>query len=391
MLPQNISGRQKLNYFLISYFNYNYYLLCCPFRLHFKSGKNNIPLYELKSCFLNKLLCAFLTCLNVLQTLNILKTSLPKDVHDPKMYLIMTFLGASSLYKLVAIKNLWRNQEDILKIVNFLINPKNPIPIPHATHFMLSWKGKLVMISFCILYPLVWMCHWVVGRSTISHPSAVCDHEINRMRGIEWLWTTAVISGRENFFMGNGNVTTADMHKWTLFSCRYPFSVAETIMGVLFTLGFYSRIVIDFGLEVLLIIISCTLNMIVRAFVTNLKQGSASSDNKSENEVAVKFSKSRKHISIDMEESGIPRNNCWEEVHAQYEAIKELTHLINHTWGWNLFLFLVSLILYYSVSFDEIFFRNSFPQWGKIIPTVFFFCSSCLILVLAADVAVQVR
>ncbi len=82
----------------------------------------------------------------------------------------------------------------------------------------------------------------------------------------------------------------------------------------------------------------------------------------------------------------------WKILHQEYSALKYLSNMINNVIGSNITCFLVSSILEYAMSFDEIISmgKNSTSHWIRWIVVGFYFLSAVAILLVSADICRQV-
>lgn len=82
-------------------------------------------------------------------------------------------------------------------------------------------------------------------------------------------------------------------------------------------------------------------------------------------------------------------HNC--DIYKRYLALKQLAKLINIVYGSNVTLFLTESILYYAVTFDDIFVKHGRDyDYSNAIRLIFYFGNTCAVLFFAADVSKQV-
>lgn len=89
-------------------------------------------------------------------------------------------------------------------------------------------------------------------------------------------------------------------------------------------------------------------------------------------------------------QENISWHNC--DIYKHYLGLKQLAKLINAVYGHNITLFLTESILYYAVTFDDIFVEHGRNyDYSNAIRLIFYFGNTCAVLCVAADVSKQVK
>lgn len=78
----------------------------------------------------------------------------------------------------------------------------------------------------------------------------------------------------------------------------------------------------------------------------------------------------------------------WLQVDHQYQRLKNLAHMMNETIGGISLLFFLNFLFYYPSGFDELFTITS--DWKNTVSFVFYFCGSCMFLVISSSVCKRV-
>lgn len=358
MTPENVQSKKWLAYFWETYFNWQYYLLVCPFRLQLQPqdpcNPKSHPHYRIQSWLPQKLGCGVLTILCLSQTLHILFHTIPTNPKDPSMYFSMAYFAIITLYKVVILKLYWLHQVGIARIANFLLDVQNNIPTPAASIFPLNSKGKYIFCILRISNTALTIGQWFYGNGTATYPKGIPVAGQIGGWNLKWLWSTLVVSGIRSTLVV-GNVT--GHHEWVISDSAYPFSAVETFLGVLTACGTFCRLILNSQAELIMIISSVTLRIVASTFGEMMEQLSKKAD---------------------------PCSTChWVDIRKQYLAMKQLAVLINQTLGANITLFLLETIVYYSVSFDKILIAKDFPKWAEVVP-VFFYCLTTIVIFLVS-------
>lgn len=356
MTFKNLQWRKSLAYFWETYINWQYYLLVCPFRLDLQPedhrNPKSYPHYLAKSWLPQKILCAFFTILYFPQALLKLLLNLPTNAKDPSKYFAVTYVASVTLYEVTFIKIYWMRQADITGILNFLLDPQNTFPIPASGSFPINLRGKYCFHLFRILNMTFVTGHWLHDAWVAAYPNIGCH--------LKLLWSTMVTIGSKSIPVLR-NVT--DHQRWIFPNDGYPFTIIETFLGVFAACGNYSRIVLYSHVGADLIILTATLQAAAKAFGSRMTQHSSNP-----------LSTTR-----------------WKYIKVQYRTIKQLAILISQVLGSHMTLFLLQVIVYYSVSFDKIFIEKDFPNWVEIVPVSFYCANNIVVLWITGDISVQVR
>lgn len=352
------SGSEQLAYLWKIYFDFQYFLFCSPFRLKQEKG-NGSDHFVTTSWRPQKILCGVFTLLGLIWISRSVRMSLPADSDNPALYLLMILNIVMALFKMVRIKKYWLDQVKLVKIVNFIVDREHGFKIPSTpfVQFLLTTtKGKVIFIFVCLTYAAMATGNWVSGRDVVSE-------NMSERWSVSWWWARMVELSRSNFFLTNDTS-----------------SVTESTFGALTAAGFLWRLLLGCYLESFLLLVAFTAWLMPKAFAEQLLPADCRRKGK------------LKMPTLDLlvlQKKCRPK--CWHDVRKEYEIIKEFIDLINEIFGWSQCYFVLETILFYCVSFDEMFVKESFPDWGKIFSVSFYFMTTCAALLFSADLCKQVR
>lgn len=392
MSSEEIITGGQLTYFLTISLSVQYYLLISPFRLKLislKGGKGSFHRQYQSVCWLpQKCLCAILTVLSLPWSLQLLRTSVPKNQKDPAAYLAVAFYLVVAIHMFGFIKKYWMDQSRILKILSFILDNSTQISIPSRPNLLMKPSAKITMFVLIFMYTAMAMVFWTFRRSTLAYPFELLGKDGKISWSWKWLWASSVLTGKQNLFLGNSS--TENIVKWILLdSSNYPFTTWETVVGLMSSAGYYFRLMLISHIELLLGVVSATLWVVAKQFGTEVEDYCSFQKYKNvkENKEACKTELKLMHpyegLSVD--------KLAWDEVKKRYEVISELTSLINQVFGWNVGIYLVDCLLYNSISIDEVFRPEIFPDFWQILGLSFYTAGMCTVLFLLADVCRQVE
>lgn len=372
MVSASFTSRRRLCYFWESYFNWHYYMLICPFRINLCCDDPREPgssqKYKIKYWRPQKLVCALLTIHYIIDTKHMFQNMLPAKSNDPSKFLIMGHFAVIIAYKFLTIKLYWFNPEKLLLIFNFVMDSANQIPLPKPTHFFMTSLGKFCFAFLRFLFYSCMLGQLVFGKGISTYPSQAlhspwCFH---------WLWTTISIykGWLVEDSVGNGTLPS------------YPFTLADTLRGVLSTLGCYTRVIADTSIEVLLLISAGTLWASAKTFGMEIEEMMSYEDDNARYALTVS---TKKDLSTNGNIGYHGDGSSWIQIQQRFEAMKVLAALMNDLLAWGMSLFVLETILYYAVSFDDIFVQQNFPDLKEVVPVLVFCANSWLTLLFAID------
>lgn len=353
-----VQGRELATLWKI-YFDFQYFFLICPFRLKIYEGEVRV-----KSWFPQKLLCGIVSFFGFFWILRNVRLSQPINAKNPAMFLLMANLLTISFLKLLTIKQYWRNQHDLVKILQLLLDTSSHSILPTKYSRSESTKWNVIFTLMCSVYTGMALSNWITGS---SHLSLSSDWSTS------WWWDQMVEGGRFNFFLGNGT--------------SFPL---ENLCGAMAAIGFLWRLVLGSNVEFIVLIAAITMWLPARQFSAYLQKLNSTSHWKTKHRKIMfhnfQILKSRETDAVQQKGS----YSNWEEIFMEYEALKELTALVNQMFGWNLGYVVLEIILYNSISFDEIFIQKGYIDWGMLSTVGIYLLTTSSALLLSADVCSKV-
>lgn len=338
----NTPCRSRLVTVLIIYLNFQYFLLCCPFRLIVARGGQKV---KIKTNLIQKILCFVCTILGLfwlvrnLQINNVLSN--PKD---PSVYLSLAVNVANLFLKFATVKRHWGDEEKLLQIANFILDTKNDLPFPDIcrNHIFIPLTHILTTLV-CILFTGLGIVHFLMGNLYFLTSVNSTESTVLNWNASSW-WTRMLAEGRVTFFLDNQNVN----------------GKVGSATGILAAIGYLWRLVCGANEELWPMIFAFIIWVSVQEFQARLQ------------------------ISESNCQDQISTARTWATISKEYEAIKFLTCMINDIFGWTLLCMVLQTTLYNSVNTD-IFLNDAVTSWSKVIPFAIYSLAIASVFLLAAD------
>lgn len=205
-------------------FNTAYCFGQCPFRFGIVTNPSEQLFYTTKCWLPQKILCVFLFAFQFLSDLQQLRETIPghSDRKNPVKYFLFLGMALYLVQKMITIKIVWLNQQEIVDVVNFI---RSGVNMPARVTRLLS----------PILVGLVIFLHVVPGVIAWLYDANACttsslDGTVNwRLAG--W-WHAMVGCGWGMFFIDwdRNSVATENLHE-------QDYSNMDMIMGTLGAIG----------------------------------------------------------------------------------------------------------------------------------------------------------
>lgn len=137
------------------YFDTAYYLCCCPFRITSYINENGSMQFVIKSWWPHKVICGILMFSSLYWIVREFLDNVPsKDSKDPTSYFEFISWGVNLLWVIATLKQFWFNQQNIVRIFNYIVDDRNSIPVPDQAGWFMRKKFSificLVCITFCV-------------------------------------------------------------------------------------------------------------------------------------------------------------------------------------------------------------------------------------------------
>lgn len=212
--------------------NFMFALFCCPFRLtRFNKPQPNLhesTFFNVSTTYAQTIICIVVTVVDVLFMIKRMRAAYPStadETKNPASFLTLIGLAISDLNKCVMIKTFWRNQEEILKIVNCLVAKVNKLP-PLKNAGRLNWRHAVIIVT--LLYTSV-------GFINFSSTKILPQETNNQFEqwAVSW-WAGKVNDGRKIFFVDHFARNSANQ--------TFPeSSFVNVLVGVLTSVGILQR------------------------------------------------------------------------------------------------------------------------------------------------------
>lgn len=354
----------KLARFWQIFFDFQFFLFCCPFRIKIKSD----PLSPTKrncvaTSFLpQKLLCGILTFVNIFWIIHWVRLKFPPKKDNPSDYLVLVAQINTSILRVALFKVYWFGKENVVKIVNFIVDDESSIPVPLSKSILLNTLGKVIFFVWCALVGILGVAY--------VYLRVVSDYKSDFTLGPAILFKT-----REIFFLGNATIAA---------SPNEPLSTAEIIISILTAISdihqemFYTFLILGATVPIL------SLWSVVTAFTDQITVDTDDTIEELNELISDKIS-----VIKDMGKVV----DQWPLVQKQYEAVKKLSTLINNTFGLTFACVIAQLILYYSTLVNHYHFLN----WANSLNYLTFsnllvdLCTMFAAVLLAGSICSQVR
>lgn len=223
-----LSKRLHLLKFLAIPLNFSFCLCLSPFYLKVsRATEISIPntTISTKSRFPQKVLCGVLTILDLLWMIQFVRLSFPKDPKNPAHHIDFVITVISQVYKCLMFKKLWMNQNDFVKIGNFILTSGIPL---FQTRW-LSKGGNVLICALLLLYIAIGLMYikWDGGLNDFYIREGVLVAERPR-----W-WSAMIASGKYNLFLANSPSPTSatDLPAWV-----------DNFIGLITTAGLLHRL-----------------------------------------------------------------------------------------------------------------------------------------------------
>lgn len=170
-------------------FDFMYFLLCCPFRFSKGIEERTGHIYvTTKKSLRQKLPCAFITFLDLLWILYLVRRTLPVPSSDsPRLYINMFGVIISQVGKLVFFKKLWIDEKKILRLPNFIIK------IHQEGASEENLRNSRISTSFISLISVLY--------SSVGFINVARIYGVNRDYEYQNWWGDMVDKGKEIFFL----------------------------------------------------------------------------------------------------------------------------------------------------------------------------------------------
>lgn len=384
MPSEEVAARVQLAHFIKSSLHCQYYLLVCPFRLKLVQDTNNKgnsqPQYQLQSWLPQKCICFLLTCTCFPWIWYTLHVSIPSNPKNPAAYLTLGFYMAIAMYQLGFIKKYWLDQSSILNLHNFILDTKNWIPVPNSENFVMKSGARIAMIFVCLLYISLAMVYWTLRKSDLTFPSNFLEKGGRLPWNWKWLWTTGVLVGRDMFFTGNSSENREEIADWILSGSDYPFSRIDAVVGFIVSVGQYYRLMLVTLCEMQFLVVSFTLRTVAKQFGTEVEQ------------YCCRLKKGNsKNCEDGTHQHAFQNRLPWAEVQRKVEATSELASFINRVYGWNFGIFMADCLLFNSITINEIFLPEVFPDFWQIGGVTAYILGMVGVNYMCADTCAQVN
>lgn len=342
------SCRVQLVNLLKVYLNFQYFSLCCPFRLI--TGNDGQTVIS-KSNGIHKILCFICTVLGFIWMFRSLQIRhVISNTKDPSMYLFLAVHVTNLFIKIGTIKRYWFDQDKLLEMANFILDTRNDLPYPDTTgKFLFTSLSYIMSTLACLLFTGMGVTHYFVGNLYYVTSVESANISVVNWSASLW-WDRMLIEGRATFMSDE----------------RYSNTSVELLFGGLAAVGYLWRLILGANEELFSMIIAFIIWITTGEFQARLRTSS--------NKKLTKFGKVR----------------SWSEISREYEALKMLTEMTNNTIGWTLLCMVLQSALYTSVNTD-LFLTDAGIGWSKIILFMISSLPISFVFLLTADSAKQVH
>lgn len=328
------------------FFDFQYFLLCCPFRIKLLKPRNSKfdNLVVATSWLPQRILCVVSTFLSFFWMIAFLRGKIPTQHNKPSQYLQLAVEINIILQKLALMKIYWLDKSGLLKILNYIIDEDVTIPIPRGSRLF----NKLLMHFWCMIYLVLFL----VVKVFIT----IIKNENERGTGF---WVKTFNLGRNIFFMTKSGQLSLNQSLSAVESIIPTVTVASEFTQQMF----YSYLTLAAFLPVF------TLWTVVKTFVCSVIAANLGSEMNVE---------SYKRLEL---------------VKKQYEGMKHLTNLINKVYGLSFSSFLLKIIFYYATRFNVLF-NVSLGDSYKVVNLLYLIMNSlstAATFMLAGDACHQVK
>lgn len=376
---------EQITFFLKTSLNCQYYLLLSPFRLKLvhrdETKGSKIQKYQAESWLPQKCLCFLLTCTGFPWILYTLLSSIPSNHKNPAAYISMSFYIIIAIYQLGFLKKYWLHQKRILKLLNFMLDTGNNIPIPDKRNFVMTARARKTMILVCFLYYCLGILYWTLRKSDLAFPSDFLENGGRLPFSWKWLWATGVLVGRDIYFSGITTKNNTEIVEWIISSqTNYPFTTLDTVVGIAASIGQYFRLMLVSQCELQFVIAVGTLWVVAKQFGTKIERYCRLSGKQNLNN-GYAYVKGNDMFNFKL---------TWKEVQSQFEGTSELARIINQVFGWNMGIYMANCISGYSIIVNEIFNPDYFPDLWHVVGVLGYYAGICTTTLMCGDICCQV-
>lgn len=358
----SLNGLRGIKNYWPLFFNFQYFLLCCPFRISAQPCSNsNATNKFIRVIWLpQKILCTLFLFLNVFWTISYFRQRIPKSSDNPSEYLLVVVEICIIIQKLSLLNIYWFHSTDLVKVCNFIARKCKIILVPSPSRnvaFDLACRigFTCLCLSFTIL-SLIKYVFWVREDTT---------------RGLSYL-TTMYNKGTAIFLPWFRSNTMA--HNQTLSTYQQFFAVI-TVVSEFQQEKFNSYLILAALLPVL------TMWLIASSFQVYLLDRAGK-----------KVSGVSKWQIFPIFKVKPKNTPDWLVIRKQYELLQEVSRMINKIYAWNITAFLLKIMFYYSTQLSRLIVRKLDTDI-KIINLVYLIISfslTCLTFLLAGDICTKV-
>lgn len=293
------------------YLDFQYFLLCCPFRLIIaKDGRSA----NTKQCPIQKILCLSYTFFGILWNFRNmqLSLSLPSNPKNPSLYLLMAVDINTRVLKLITAKRLVCDEGKLLQVVNYILDKGSGLPFPEISGNSFStFHTMVVAVMICSFFTGMGFVHWFTGK--LHYLASVKINSFLSWNITVW-WDAMLLQGRMMF-----NLDDQVSNTWL-----------EALAGVVAAIGYLWRLMLGSNENLFYIVLTFTLWVTTYEFQARLQN------------------KNGNHFT----------RRAWSEIFREYNAIKNLADMISNLFGWTMLFMVVQVTLYYSVNFGDIFLQK---------------------------------
>lgn len=225
----------QANFYQI-YFTAAYFLLCCPFRPQMvQDQKTGQPKFMAKRWRPHTILCALVTLLGFFWTVRDVRRSIPSNSKSPSLYFSMLLSVVISVTKLITIKKFWWNGQNFVDILNFVIDPSNPI----SGECRWIYFRKSATTALCLVYTGIALSDWFAGKYLMS----VSNGGHIFQWSLTWWWAAMVDAGRYNMFLPLPVLKLSNNE--TIMEPPSQYLAEDYVLGTMAAIGFFPRLDIN--------------------------------------------------------------------------------------------------------------------------------------------------
>lgn len=360
------------------FLDFTYFLCISPFRLEHVSSKSSSVIslessankYFNKSWLPQKILCLVTTFLGIFWILRDIRSTNPfrydRRIKSPSpfMYFRVAFNILNGIVKLITVKHLWRNSNDILAVANYAASVEKK----YSWNFHAPRKRLIIFLSALNMIFALVTCISGLGLDLSRNHSKCANSTIE---GFFELWVIKLVdTAKYSLFLDSYN-----LHE-------YPWGV--TIITVIGAIGYIQRRILAISADYLILITTLTLWVPARSFAVSLTESHRSSWK----------------VCRDKQLSTLGVLN-YIQVQDHFDSIKILSNLINSTFSHKVTFYLLRIVVYYSTSLDDIFGEGDdginadssedFDELKRVMWLCWFLGNTAVNLYFSVDICQQMR